>query len=127
MAEAGIRVEGAASLRRTLRRAGEDLQDLKEAHAAAGAIAGGRARDTAPRGPSGRLAASVRWSGAAASATIRAGSAGVPYALPIHWGWPRRGIPAQPFISTAAQATEPAWTAVYEAAVERILGRVKGI
>lgn len=126
MAEAGITVEGAANLRRTLKRAAGDVQDLKDAHNAAAGIAGGRARAEAPRGPSGRLGASVRWSGAATSATIRAGGARVPYAQPIHWGWPRRRIAAQPFITEAAQATESQWVGVYEAAVERILGRVKG-
>lgn len=123
---AGIRVEGAANLRRTMRKAGDDLGDLQEAHAAAAAIAGARARETAPQ-RTGRLASSVRWSGAKATATVRAGGASVPYAMPIHWGWPARGIPAQPFISEAARATESAWTAVYEAAVEAILHRVKGI
>lgn len=126
MAEPGIRVEGAANLRRTMRRAGEDLQDIKDAHAAAGAIVGGRARAEAPR-RSGRLAASVRWSGTNTTATIRAGFARVPYAAPIHWGWPARGIKSQPFISEAATSTEAQWTALYEQAVERILGRVKGI
>lgn len=122
----GIRVEGAANLRRTLRRAGDDLADLKEAHGAAAAIAGSRARGTAPR-RSGRLAANVRWSGAAATATVRVGSSTVPYANPIHWGWPKRGIAARPWVSEAARDTEHQWTAVYEAAVERILARVKGI
>lgn len=123
---AGIRVEGASNLRRTMRRAGEDLGDLKEAHQAAAAIAGGRARADAPR-RSGRLAANVRWSGAATSATIRAGGARVPYAGPIHWGWPRRHIGAHPFITDAAVSTEPQWSSVYEAAVGRILDRIKGV
>jgi len=123
---AGIRVEGAARLRRTMRQAGEDLGDLKAAHTAAGAIAGGRARETAPH-RTGRLARNVRWSGSKTSATIRAGGVSVPYAGPIHWGWPRRHIGAQPFITQAAQATEPQWAAVYQQAVETILGRVKGV
>ena len=125
MPYAGIRVEGAATLRRTLRQAGDDLADLKEAHKAAGAIAGGRARATAPR-VSGRLAGNVRWSGTATAATIRAGGRTVLYAGPIHWGWPRRHIAAQPFITEAAQDTEAAWSAVYEAAVAGIVNRIRG-
>lgn len=122
----GIRVEGAAQLRRTAKAAGVDLGDLREAHTAAGAIAGGRARQIAPK-VSGRLAHNVRWSGTKTGAVIRAGGASVPYAGPIHWGWPRRHIGAQPFISDAAVATEPQWSAVYEQAVERILGHIRGV
>jgi hypothetical protein len=123
---AGIRVEGAANLRRTMRKAGEDLGALQAAHAAAGAIAGRRAQADAPK-RSGRLASNVRWSGTKTAAVIRVGGARVPYAGPIHWGWPRRHISAHPFVTDAAVATESQWSAVYQAAVERILGRVKGV
>lgn len=123
---AGIQVQGARELRKTMKAAGEDLGDLKDAHARAGAIAGTRARSDAPR-VTGTLGASVRWSGAAGSATIRAGSASVPYAGPIHFGWRARGIAPQPFITEAAQATEPEWTAEYQEAVEKILARIRGV
>ena len=121
----GIRVEGAANLRRTLRKAGDDLTDLKNAHAKAAAVAGSHARTAGPR-RSGRLLGSVRWSGNATGAVIRAGRASVPYAQPIHWGWRRRGIDPQPWVTEAAQDTEPVWTEVYAAAVQRILSRVHG-
>lgn len=116
---------GARQLRRTLKQAGSDLSELKDVHAKVGAIVVGAGRTGAPR-RSGSLAGSVRASRAAASATIRAGSARAPYAGPIHWGWPNRGIRAQPWLSEAATATEPAWTAVYEQAVDQILAEVKG-
>lgn len=109
-----------------MRRAGEDLGELKEAHQAAGSIAGRRAQATAPR-RSGRLAQNTRWGASNTSATIRAGGARLRYAGPIHWGWPRRNITAQPYITEAAEATEPQWTAEYQAAVERILKRIEGV
>lgn len=109
-----------------MKAAGEDLAQMKDAHAAAGAIAGGRARAQAPKAE-GTLSASVRWSGSASAATIRAGSAKVPYAGVIHFGWPDRGIPARPWITEAAQATEGQWTTEYQEAVERILGRIRGV
>lgn len=124
--DAGIRVEGARELRATLKRAGDDLQDLKDAHRDAAQIVTAASRVKAPK-RTGRLAASVRGSGAAATATIRAGRSSVPYAGPIHWGWPARNIKAQPFITEAAQATEPIWTREYEAAVNKVLHRIKGI
>ena len=121
-----IRVEGARQLRRTLKRAGDNLDDLKDAHAAAGAIVVGAARVSGPR-RSGALVGTLRASRAAASATIRAGSASVPYAGVIHWGWTGHHIRAQPWVSAAAQATEPAWTAAYASAVDRVLATVKGV
>lgn len=121
-----IKVEGARNLRRTLKRAGNNLDDLKDAHAAVGAIVVAAGRTGAPR-RSGALAGSVRASRAAASATVRAGGARTPYAGVIHWGWPGRGITAQPWLSTAATATEPAWTAAYQQAVDQVLSTIKGV
>lgn len=123
----GVRVEGAAQLRRTLRRAAGDLTELKAAHGRAAAIAGGRARQEAPQ-RSGRMARTVRWGASNTAATIRAGNnTRVRYAGVIHWGWPRHHIAAQPFAAEGAKVTEPIWVSVYEDAVQRILDRVKGI
>jgi hypothetical protein len=124
--KAGIRVEGAPELRRTLKRAGDDLSDLKTAHATAAQYVAARSRGTAPR-RKGVLAASVRGSGTKTAAVIRAGGARVPYAGPIHFGWPSRGIAPQPWITEAAEDTEPTWVEIYERAVTRILDRVKGL
>lgn len=124
-ANAGIKVEGARELRASLRRAGEDLSDLKAAHAAASGVVVAASRIRAPH-RSGRLAGSVRGSGTATKALIRAGGVSVPYANPIHWGWKARGIAAQPFITDAAQNTEPVWTVLYERQVELIVNRIRG-
>lgn len=124
----GIQVDGAAQLRRTLRRASGDLSELKEAHGRAATIAGGRARREAPVGKTHKLARTVRWGASNTAATIRAGNNGrVRYAGVIHWGWPRRHIAAQPFAAEGAKVTEPQWVPVYEAAVQAILDRVRGI
>jgi hypothetical protein len=120
-----IRVEGARELRRTLKRAGDDLADLKEANARAAQIVAQWASVTAPR-RTGALGQSVRPNRAAGRARITGGSAAVPYAGPIHWGWPRRNITAQPFISEAAVATQPAWLPAYRDDVQRVVDRVKG-
>lgn len=126
MTSAGVRVEGGRELRRSLRRAAGNLNDLKAAHGAAGAIVAAAAKPRAPRGPSGDLGASVRSSGTTTAAIVRAGYASVPYAGPIHWGWPARHIAPQPWLSTTAQATEPTWLAIYETAVERVLDTITG-
>lgn len=124
MSRAGIEVRGAANLRRTLKKAGLDLEDLKEAHADAAKVAERAAR---PPVRTGALAATVRSSGTKTAAIIRAGRAAVPYAGVIHWGWPKRGIPSRPFLSEAAQRTEPRWIPIYDRAIERALAQVKGI
>lgn len=108
-----------------MKAAGEDLGDLKDAHAqVAGYVASASA--TAAPHRSGSLAGSVRGNRAATSAVIKAGSAAVPYANPIHWGWPGRNIAAHPFMSDTAVATEPTWTDMYFQAVQRIVDRIRG-
>jgi len=118
-------VKGGRELRKTLRKAGDDLGDLKDVHQAVGNMVAATASGLAPR-RSGALAGSIRASRAATSATIRAGGARIPYAGPIHWGWPARNITANPFLSNAATSTEPAWVALYETELEKIIDRVEG-
>lgn len=125
MARAVVEVEGARELRRTMKAAGEDLGDLKDANAEVAAYVAAAARGAAPS-VSGRLAGSVRGNRAAASAVVKAGGAAVPYAGPIHWGWPSRNIAAHPFVADTAAETEPHWTETYREAVQRILDRIKG-
>jgi hypothetical protein len=120
-----VTVEGFDRLIRTLRKAGEDISDMKDANALAASMVASAASARAPR-RTGALAGNVRGSRKAKGATVRAGGARVPYAGPIHWGWPRRHITAQPFISTAARDTEPRWVAAYLDAVQRALDNVKG-
>lgn len=122
---AGVQVDGARELRRTMKAAGRSLQDLKDAHAAAGAIVVPAARGAVPE-ESGRLGRTIRASVAAGALTIRAGGASTPYGGPIHWGWPKRHIKAQPFIADPAKTTEPAWTRAYEAGVDKVLRTIRG-
>jgi hypothetical protein len=123
--DATVKVEGLQRLVATLGRAAIDVEDMKAAHAEAGRIV---AADATPRAPrvSGALAGSVRPARQARRARIMAGGARVPYAGPIHWGWNARHIRPHPFISWAAQATEPQWAEGYRRDVVRALSHVKG-
>lgn len=123
---AGIEVQGAAQLRRTLKAAGDDLGDLKAAHAAAASLVAGASARAAPK-RTGRLAGNIRPSGTKTAALIRSGSAAVPYANPIHWGWPAHGIAAALYIAGPAKQTESSWVALYETHVKRIISKVKGV
>lgn len=123
MAGPVVEVIGARQLRATLKRAGDDLSDLKDVHGQISRLVIGATR--APR-RTGRLAGSVRGSGTKTQAVVRAGRASVPYAGVIHYGWPGHHIAPNPFLIEAAHGTEPTWRALYLTEVDRILQRVKG-
>lgn len=120
-----VRVEGLSRLRRGLRDLGDGVDDLKDANARAARIVATAAAARAPR-VSGALAGTLRGNRAAGRASVMAGRASVAYAGPIHWGWPARGIEANPFVVDAAQATEGLWLSGYEADIDDLVDRVKG-
>lgn len=121
-----VKVEGARQFRATCKKAAIDLSSMKETHWKASALVW---RVAVPRTPkrTGRLAASMRNAGTNTAAIVRAGGASVPYAAPIHWGWQKRHIEAQPWIYDTAAETQDQWMAVYEAGVQRVLNTIKGI
>ncbi|MGJ9424729.1 HK97 gp10 family phage protein [Nesterenkonia halotolerans] len=121
----GVYIEGERELRRTLRKAGDDLENIKAAHAQAAAIVTAEAARRAPV-RDGTLRDTVRGSGTKTMATVRAGFARVPYAAAIHWGWPSRGIKGQPFVSEAATAMESVWLPVYDQAVQYAISQIRG-
>jgi len=125
VSEGGVtfQVVGLAELSRTMKRAGVDITELKDANTRAAQIVADRASTLAPR-RSGRLAGNVRTAKQVARARIMAGSAAVPYAGPIHWGWPARHIDANPFISNAAVETQDEWLAVYLEDIQTALDKV---
>lgn len=123
--QAGIKVEGQRELRKSLRQAGDDLEDLKAAHKAAAEIAAGGARPLTPV-RSGTLQGTVRAGGTKTSAVLRAGRKAVPYAGPVHWGWPNRGIEPQPSLADGAKNTEPQWVELFYQELDKALKKVKG-
>lgn len=119
MATAPYRVEGVKELRAALTRLGVDVTDFKDINQEVGQFVGSTAATRAPR-RSGMLAASWRPGAAKTQATVRFGSAAVPYGNAIHWGTgPRPGrrgphnIPRNPFAWAAARDTEPTWLEWY--------------
>jgi hypothetical protein len=120
-----LEVDGLRTLRASLKSAGLSLQDLKDAHAEVAALV---VRAAAPHAPhrTGALAASTRGSGTQSAAIIRAGRAAVPYAGPVHWGWPHRHITAQPWLYEAAVDSQQQWTGAYLRALEQIIDKIEG-
>ncbi|MDE9365478.1 hypothetical protein PZ938_07660 [Luteipulveratus sp. YIM 133132] len=121
----GVRLVGGRRLRATLKAAGDDLSDLRAAHTEAARIAAAAAAALAPV-RSGRLRADVRSSGTKTAGIVRVGRASLPYAGPIHWGWPARGITAQPFVSEGGTSSEGTWRPVYESALDSAIRKVEG-
>lgn len=120
----GIQVAGGKELRRALKKAGVDIQEMKDTHADVARMVRDRAIERAPV-RTGRLKASLRSSGTVTAALVRAGGARVPYAAPIHWGWPRRNIRPNPFIYGAADDTEANWQNAYLMATQAIIRQIE--
>jgi phage gpG-like protein len=100
---AGTQVAGLTKLVRDLEGMGVEVADLK---AAFGAIANRAADVAAAHAPSvtGRLRRSIKGSKAKNYAMVRAGSARVPYAGAINYGWRARNIAPSNFMERADQA-----------------------
>lgn len=90
-AQLSVQVEGLRELVRDLERAGVDLDDLKDAIGRISAEGAETAQGHTPR-RSGKLAGTVRGNRAKNKAQVTIGTARVPYAGPIIFGWPKRGI-----------------------------------
>jgi hypothetical protein len=118
-------VEGLSRFVSTMRRAGAELQDFKDANARAGNVIIGAARSRVPF-RSGALAGSMRTARQARRVVVMAGRASVPYAGPIHWGWPARNISANPFLSNAAVESQPRWLTGYDSDLKKIVAKVSG-
>ena len=96
-------VTGLRELVRNLEKIGADAADMKQVFVAIGELVQADAAALAPR-RSGRLSASIKPTKTKNKAAVRAGSARVPYAGAINYGWPKRGIGAKNFLQRAINA-----------------------
>lgn len=102
----GFRVEGLGPLVRDLQRLGLEVSDLKDAF---GAIAAEGARHVQAHIPTltGQLASTTRGNRAKSKAVVRVGSAAVPYAGAINYGWAARNIAPSGFLQDGDQEMRP--------------------
>ncbi len=105
MTEPALNINGGRKLRKAFKEVGDDMSDLKDLHRRLADNVAGTAKTKVPV-RSGRLKNSIRGSGTKTAARVKAGNnrktaSGVPYGPPIHWGWARKGIRAQPFLYEA--------------------------
>lgn len=114
-----VKIEGLRATLRSMEQAGTQADDLKDLMAALSTIVISAARP--PRGPTGRLAGSLRPGRSKNKAVIRAGSARVPYAGVIHYGWPSHSITAQPFLVDALNQSYPRILAQFDQEINQLL------
>jgi len=93
-----LEIDGLRQVQKAMRSFSDDSRnDMKETHRRAGQIVvDGAARLVPVR--SGALLASLKSAPTQRQGRVRVGSAAVPYAGPIHFGWPARKIQPNPFI-----------------------------
>lgn len=123
-----LRVDGARRLRADLKAAGTGVQDLKDAHKKVADLVAREAAPDAPVGPpaGGHIKDTIRTSGTASAAIVRAGRARMPYGPAVHWGYRAGHIKAQPWIYRAAQRTSDQWVRIYTDSVQDVLDQVRG-
>ena len=102
---------------------GADLRDLTAVHREAADKVQGEARARVPR-LTGALSKTIKSRATKTSARVEAGSRLVPYAGPIHFGWPRRNIEPQPFLYDALESRRDQVVDVYEKRVSELVRRL---
>lgn len=102
----GFHVDGLNGAVRDLQAIGLEIDDLKAAFAKVADEGAAQAARLAPR-QSGALAAGVRGNRAKSKAVVTAGGRAVPYAGPINYGWPARGIAPALFMQRADELMQP--------------------
>jgi len=124
--EGGVKIEGLSAVQRDLRKLGGDL-DLNKAEfldtnkKVAEVIIEGSKRFVPVL--SGALAESIRQASTKKAAKVRVGSAAVPYAGAIHFGWPKRRIKPQSFVYDAIDGRRAEVAMIYAQRVTEIRNR----
>ena len=107
MADVAVELIGGRELRRAFNEIGDAANDdLKGVNQRAAQIVLNRALPNIPV-RSGKLKKSAKAIGTKASGRVQIGTkARTPYALPIHWGWPKRNIKPNRFLTNALDETK---------------------
>jgi hypothetical protein len=121
-----VRIEGLKEVRSAIRGISDDMDRngakgrLRVLNLEAAEVVKQKADGLVPR-RTGKLARSVRAAASQKSARVRAGYQRVPYAGPIHFGWPARGIRPNPFLYDALDARRGQVVEVYERGIDRLI------
>ena len=116
--EGRIRIEGLGKTMRALTQAGADAEDMKDLMHAIGNIVVGAAN---PPTVSGNLSGTIRAGRGKTKAVVRAGGAKAKYAGVVHYGWPAKNKPANPFLTNALQANQARVFAALEKGIDDLI------
>lgn len=116
-----LQIEGLGAVQKAMRNFADDSKnDMKETHRKAGQIVvDGAVRLVPVR--SGALLASLRSAPTQRQGKVRVGSAAVPYAGPIHFGWPARNIRPNPFIYAVLDQRRDEVLRLYEERIDQLI------
>jgi hypothetical protein len=116
-----LQIEGLRDVQKAMRNFSDDSRnDMKETHRKAGQIVvDGAARLVPVR--SGALLASLKSAPTQRQGRVRVGSAAVPYAGPIHFGWPARHIQPNPFIYEVLDGRRQEVYAIYAQRISELI------
>lgn len=119
-----LEIEGLREVVRDLRGLAEDSrEDMKETHRLAGEIVAAAAKPLAPV-RTGALSNTIASSPTKYQGRVRLGrGASVPYAGPIHFGWPARRIAPQPFVYDALDGRREEVKQAYERRMNELIAR----
>lgn len=121
-----ITIRGVNELARDLHKFDPDmLEVLKDSNQQVSEHAAGYVRAEAPV-RSGALAGTVRVGRTARSAVVKIGSARVPYAGPINYGWRAHNIEPNPFIERAKDRALPELAALVERKLRDLADKIHG-
>lgn len=95
-----VQVSGINEVKSSLNKLGQDLESNIELNKELSTVIAQRASAIAPK-LTGALASSIVGNASGERAQIVAGGPAVPYAGVIEYGWPEKGIQAQPYLTTA--------------------------
>jgi hypothetical protein len=116
-----LEIDGLRDVQKAMRNFSDDSRnDMKETHRRAGQIVvDGAARLVPVR--SGALLASLKSAPTQRQGRVRVGSAAVPYAGPIHFGWPARNIQPNPFIYEVLDGRRQEVYALYAERISQLI------
>lgn len=110
---------------RELKRAGTEFpRELRAANKATAEVIVPEMQRRVPKGESRRLFGSIGVKASTRDAYVKVGSqVRVPYAFPVNFGWPSRGIPAQEFVYSSIEAKDSEIYDKYEDAIDDLVRR----
>ncbi len=119
-----VTVSGAAEFRAKLTQMGIDLHDFKTINKLLASNVADEARSRAPV-LTGTLRDDIRGGGTKTRAYVSVGRKRIPYAGPIHFGWPARNIEANPFLYEAMDSRADEVRDVYAHRVDELAMRTR--